>query len=280
MVKYYIIEYNPEDCVMSTLGLSDQRCEKLANKDEDCETLELLYALPEWWKDLLEEMRLRDILRNLMLLPEFFAKYGSMRDARRTLTLKSKPIRLLEKALFIIALNKSAALTPFSGGNELLLFLQSHNFYTDIKLSDFKEILSGLWDLLYLFDYDIDKIVSFIPTIKHALPKENKENTTKTTKEEKTEMKKVNCFENVKKIYVNEEKKKVIVRFNDDRKETIMCSPDDEFDSVVGIALALMYSSFESKAACRKVINKLTEKVGAKKEIKTTKKKLKCVVTL
>ena len=278
MVKYYVMEYDPKDQTMSALGLSDRRCEKLINKDEDCETLELLYALPEWWKALLEEMRLRNRFKNLMLLQEFFTTYGSMRDARRTFTLKSEPIKLLEKALFVIALNKQkfAALVPCSGGNELLFFLQYHNVFTNIKSDEFKEILSGLWDLLYLFDYDIDCIVSFIPTIKYSLPRENKETKENKTKEEKTEMKKVNCFANVKKIYVNEKKKKVIVRFNDDKKETIMCSPDDEFDSVVGIALALMYSSFESKAACRKAIDSLTEKVGDKKEPKkTTKKKVK-----
>lgn len=277
MVKYYIIEYELEDHRISTLRISDRNCEKLANKDEDCETLELLYALPEWWKYLLEEMQVRTLRRESRALDQFCVACGSMRDAQKILTLKSEFIRSIEKALFIIACNKQKFVetTPCSRAKELFDLLQSNNAFVDLNL-DPMIAFRGLWNLLYLFDYDIDYVVSRIPTIKNALPRENKETKENKTKEEKTEMKKVNCFANVKKIYVNEKKKKVIVRFNDDKKETIMCSPDDEFDSVVGIALALMYSSFESKAACRKAIDSLTEKVGDKKEPKkTTKKKVK-----
>lgn len=58
----------------------------------------------------------------------------------------------------------------------------------------------------------------------------------------------------IKKIYVNKSKKIVVVVFKDNTKQIVKCSPEDNFDTEIGFALAITRSLFDSKTQMRKFI--------------------------
>lgn len=73
----------------------------------------------------------------------------------------------------------------------------------------------------------------------------------------------------IRSIYIDEQNKVVVVIFKDNKKQVVRCSPDDEFDYEVGVALAIARHQFGSKTQLRKFIAN-TSKVKLK--LKETKK--------
>lgn len=61
----------------------------------------------------------------------------------------------------------------------------------------------------------------------------------------------------IKGIYPNEEKKLVVVKFDDDSVIKVKCSKEDEFDVYVGVALAYSYKQYGSNTKFRKMVDKL-----------------------
>lgn len=80
----------------------------------------------------------------------------------------------------------------------------------------------------------------------------------------------------IRNIYVNESEKVIVVVFKDGEKQIVKCSPDDEFDIEVGVALAIARYCFGSKTQFRKFIQKNAkfkkEKVAEIKKPKGGKK--------
>ena len=60
----------------------------------------------------------------------------------------------------------------------------------------------------------------------------------------------------IRNIYIDEESKCVVVVFADGEKQIVKCSPNDEFDAEIGVALALARYYFGSKTQLRKFIQK------------------------
>lgn len=72
--------------------------------------------------------------------------------------------------------------------------------------------------------------------------------------------KKENKMLDIKKIYVNEAKRTVAVRFSDDIVCKSKCSEDDEFDVYVGVALCVVQHQIGSKTAFKKFVDKKLKK--------------------
>ena len=70
-------------------------------------------------------------------------------------------------------------------------------------------------------------------------------------------------------IHINEEKKVVVVVFDNGRKQIVKCSPEDSFDTEIGFALAFTRAIFGSKTQVRKLIANKASVV--KKEVKPKK---------
>ena len=75
----------------------------------------------------------------------------------------------------------------------------------------------------------------------------------------------------VRNIYVDEKEKRVVVIFVDGQKQVVKCSPKDEFDVEIGVALAIARHFFGSKTQLRKFIQKnakfkITKKESQKEE--------------
>ena len=66
----------------------------------------------------------------------------------------------------------------------------------------------------------------------------------------------------IKKIYVNTDKRLVVVKWIDNTTTKVKCHPDDEFCVTIGVALAYCYKFFGSKNKFCKVISDLTKEVG------------------
>lgn len=66
-------------------------------------------------------------------------------------------------------------------------------------------------------------------------------------------------------IHINEEKKIVVVVFDNGTKQIVKCSPEDSFDTEIGFALAFTRAIFGSKTQVRKLIAKKAKVV--KKEV-------------
>lgn len=58
----------------------------------------------------------------------------------------------------------------------------------------------------------------------------------------------------IKKIYVNKEKRLVIVKWIDGSSTKVKCQPGDDFCITIGVALAYCYKFFGSKNKFNKVI--------------------------
>ena len=76
-------------------------------------------------------------------------------------------------------------------------------------------------------------------------------------------------------IHINEEKKIIVVVFDDGRKQIVKCSPEDSFDTEVGFALAFTRALFGSKTQVRKYIAKNASVVKKVEKPKKTSKSKK-----
>lgn len=72
------------------------------------------------------------------------------------------------------------------------------------------------------------------------------------------------------KYFINEDKKIVTVKKPDDSVIKVKCDKRDEFDPYVGVALAMAYKEFGSKAAFKKYVDTNVTK-QSKKEKKEEK---------
>lgn len=76
-------------------------------------------------------------------------------------------------------------------------------------------------------------------------------------------------------ILVNEKKKIVTVIFNDDDVQIAKCSPEDEFDIYVGVAICISRHLAGSKTKFKKFVDKTAKFVKEKKSLKKTHTKIK-----
>ena len=58
----------------------------------------------------------------------------------------------------------------------------------------------------------------------------------------------------IKAIFVNQNKKLVVVRWIDNTTTKVQCQPDDDFNVTIGVALAYCYKCFGSNTKFRKAI--------------------------
>lgn len=65
----------------------------------------------------------------------------------------------------------------------------------------------------------------------------------------------------IKAIFVNKEKRLVVVRWKDNTTTKVYCQPGDDFSVDIGVALAYCYKVFGSKTKFRKAIEEHTKEV-------------------
>ena len=65
----------------------------------------------------------------------------------------------------------------------------------------------------------------------------------------------------IEKIYVNIDKRLVIVKWVDGSSTKVKCQPDDDFSVDIGVALAYCYKFFGSKTKFRKTISEHVKEV-------------------
>ena len=65
----------------------------------------------------------------------------------------------------------------------------------------------------------------------------------------------------IKAIFVNKEKRLVVVRWKDNTTTKVQCQPDDDFSVDIGVALSYCYRFFGSKTKFRKAIVDHTKEV-------------------
>lgn len=75
----------------------------------------------------------------------------------------------------------------------------------------------------------------------------------------------------ITKIVVNKPDRCVVVFFKDGKKENVKCSPEDEFDPYVGVAIAKARHEFGSTSAFRRAVDSIALVVEPKKKAKKTK---------
>ena len=63
-------------------------------------------------------------------------------------------------------------------------------------------------------------------------------------------------------VYINESKKTTTVKFADGSVQTVTCHPDDVFDPVVGVAIAVSSFVFGSKKNFHDVVARKLKKSG------------------
>ena len=66
-------------------------------------------------------------------------------------------------------------------------------------------------------------------------------------------------------VYVNETKKTTTVKFADGSIQTVTCHPDDVFDPVVGVAIAVSSFVFGTKKNFHDVVNRKLKKSSKRK---------------
>jgi len=69
----------------------------------------------------------------------------------------------------------------------------------------------------------------------------------------------------IKTVFVDQEKKVIVVQFSDDTKEVIKCSLDDDFDPAVGVSLAICRKLFGHATFYKKIVQKKAHYIKAKK---------------
>lgn len=112
-------------------------------------------------------------------------------------------------------------------------------------------------------DKTLEKVIAFFATV------EEKRKITKPRTNSERELYK----RGIEKVFYNETKKTVVIKWRDGDITKAVCAEDDDFDLTVGFAIAYCNKRFRSKTNLRKIIKDCAKKVDKEVKKKSTEEK-------